>query len=397
MIAPQQFGCYPVFGCAATKCEPNPVKYETGYIPGDVLPAEHLNWFLGNDTAGYNLLCAGVSSIEQELATVLSCAGCTPDPTSCSQVYNAVLYQINACITACSAPKAHASSETTYGVGNADCYGHLKLSDTFDSVLSACSGVAASQYALATVYACLSASGAQLGNTAGCALGTASAGTCNTAARSDHVHPTPTKVACADCGKDGASYSAFGSNAFNSTAFTTCKGTVTVSNKAAANSATPIALCTGATAMGRSTGCPLTFNTCLGTLYADNFFGLAEEAKLATEATHAGCAECATNATNATCATSATCAQRACLYANAVMLTRDCCSCSSCCCPLRLVNNCSFNVVAIMHIRCTSCSWYNLVGDYIAGTYVPANGCVTLGCSTTNTGTQWCVCGLRVK
>lgn len=249
MIAPQQFGCYPVFGCAATKCEPNPVKYETGYIPGDVLPAEHLNWFLGNDTAGYNLLCAGVSSIEQELATVLSCAGCTPDPTSCSQVYNAVMYQINACITACSAPKAHASSETTYGVGNADCYGHLKLSDTFDSVLSACSGVAASQCALATAYACLSASGAQLGNTKGCALGTAAAGTATTAARSDHVHPLPTCIACADCGSCSGTYKAFGSNAFNSTAFTTCKGTVTIAN---CDTAKPVALCTGATSVGTS-------------------------------------------------------------------------------------------------------------------------------------------------
>lgn len=195
MIAPQQFGCFPVFGCSATKCEPNPVKYGTGYIPGDVLPAEHLNWFLANDTQGYNLLCAGVSSIEQELATILSCAGCTPDPTSCSQVYNAVMYQINACITACTAPKDHASSATTYGVGNADCYGHLKISDEFSCVLSACSGVAASQYALATAYACLANCGAQLGDTAGCALGfEGAAGTCGTAARSDHVHPYPDRL-----------------------------------------------------------------------------------------------------------------------------------------------------------------------------------------------------------
>lgn len=192
MIAPQQFGCFPVFGCSATKCEPNPVKYGTGYIPGDVLPAEHLNWFLANDTQGYNLLCTGVSSIEQELATILSCSGCTPDPTSCSQVYNAVMYQINACITACTAPKDHASSATTYGVGNADCYGHLKISDEFSCVLSACSGVAASQYALATAYACLATCGAQLGDTAGCELGWPGLiGCCSTAARSDHVHPYP--------------------------------------------------------------------------------------------------------------------------------------------------------------------------------------------------------------
>ena len=40
-------------------------------------------------------------------------------------------------------------------------------------------------------------SGTTLGNTVGCPLGTASAGTATTAARSDHVHPLPTCVACA--------------------------------------------------------------------------------------------------------------------------------------------------------------------------------------------------------
>ena len=37
---------------------------------------------------------------------------------------------------------------------------------------------------------------AVLGDTAGCGLGTASAGSCATAARSDHVHPLPTLVTC---------------------------------------------------------------------------------------------------------------------------------------------------------------------------------------------------------
>lgn len=95
------------------------------------------------------------------------------------------------------APTSHASSATTYGVGSADNYGHLKISDTYTSVLAACSGVAASQKALACVYAVAAAAAAgnvSLGNTAGCALGTAAAGTAITAARSDHVHPVPTCV-----------------------------------------------------------------------------------------------------------------------------------------------------------------------------------------------------------
>lgn len=114
--------------------------------------------------------------------------------------YDCCISDINTCTGSLGtgkAPNMHASANTTYGVGNATCYGHVKLSDTYDSVLSECSGVAASQYALATAYACLIAcAGAPLGNTAGCALGTAAAGSASTAARSDHVHPKPTCVAC---------------------------------------------------------------------------------------------------------------------------------------------------------------------------------------------------------
>ena len=86
------------------------------------------------------------------------------------------------------APVGHASTQATYGVGNASCYGHVKLSDSFTAVLDDCEGVAASQYALATVYSCIQAA-ASLGNTVACPLGiVASAGCCATAARSDHVH-----------------------------------------------------------------------------------------------------------------------------------------------------------------------------------------------------------------
>lgn len=96
-------------------------------------------------------------------------------------------------LTNCKAPNMHASSTTTYGVGNASCYGHVKLSDTFDQVLASCEGVAASQYALATVFSCIATcGGAPIGNTVACPIGSvASAGVCSTAARSDHVHPVP--------------------------------------------------------------------------------------------------------------------------------------------------------------------------------------------------------------
>lgn len=97
------------------------------------------------------------------------------------------------------APISHAAVESTYGVGTATAYGHLRISDTYASDIGD-PGAAASQSALYNVYNYakqIASSGATLGNTVGCSLGTASAGTATTAARSDHVHPLPTCVVCA--------------------------------------------------------------------------------------------------------------------------------------------------------------------------------------------------------
>lgn len=112
--------------------------------------------------------------------------------------YDSCISDLNGSISSVNnskAPTSHVSSATTYGVGNADCYGHLKISDTYNSCVGAAAdGVAASQKALYCVYQAVQ-SATSLGNTAGCALGTASAGTATTAARSDHVHPLPSCVA----------------------------------------------------------------------------------------------------------------------------------------------------------------------------------------------------------
>ena len=89
------------------------------------------------------------------------------------------------------APTSHASSATTYGVGTSANYGHLRISGTYTSDLKD-AGMAASQSALYSVYnyaTQISVAAIGLGNVAGCPLGTASAGTAGTAARSDHVHP----------------------------------------------------------------------------------------------------------------------------------------------------------------------------------------------------------------
>ena len=56
-------------------------------------------------------------------------------------------------LTTGKAPTSHASSETTYGMGTASSYGHVKLSDTADSSLGANSGVAVTPKALASAVA----------------------------------------------------------------------------------------------------------------------------------------------------------------------------------------------------------------------------------------------------
>ena len=67
------------------------------------------------------------------------------------------------------------------------------------------------------------------------------------------------------CTLSKASSLCLGSNAFNSTAFTTCTGTVTISDTSA-STAIPLALCTGSTAVGKSASCSLTYTPSTGTL-----------------------------------------------------------------------------------------------------------------------------------
>ena len=50
-----------------------------------------------------------------------------------------------------------------------------------------------------------------------------------------------------------------------------CTGTVTISDKAAANEWTPLLLCTGVTSVGKSSSCSLNFNTCTGVLLASRY------------------------------------------------------------------------------------------------------------------------------
>lgn len=186
---------FPEFAGNGTKTPPTDAKRALGYVPSDTFPAEQANWLFNKSSKGVSRGNMGILSIEKELNLLIACAGCSPDITCNNQVFNAIMYQINSCFSE-RAPSMHASSDVSYGVGNADCYGHVKLSDEFNCILSSCSGVAASQKALATVFSCLQAcGGAPLSNMPPSALGpTSDVGTATTAARSDHVHPYPNQL-----------------------------------------------------------------------------------------------------------------------------------------------------------------------------------------------------------
>lgn len=87
------------------------------------------------------------------------------------------------------APVMHADTTVIYGVGNASCYGHVKLSDTYDTALEDQSGVAASQKAVNDMYNQFANGMAPLSNTPAKDNGTtAAAGSSTCAARADHVH-----------------------------------------------------------------------------------------------------------------------------------------------------------------------------------------------------------------
>jgi len=149
--------------------------------------------------------CPGEVSIDANGIMTANCVGNAASLTTTARTLVGAVNELKSTYDCCftdtgtaisgKAPNMHASDQTTYGVGNASCYGHLKISDEYTCCIgNAADGVAASQLALYCVYdfaAGIAAGVAALGNTAGCPLGTASAGTAVTAARSDHVHPYP--------------------------------------------------------------------------------------------------------------------------------------------------------------------------------------------------------------
>lgn len=95
MIPNQEMIPYPVFGDNSTKEKPDDPKYAAGFQPGDVLPAEWLNWFLNRSSGGQTVLNSGVAAVEAEINNLLAAAGDSPDASLSTQLATAVATLIN--------------------------------------------------------------------------------------------------------------------------------------------------------------------------------------------------------------------------------------------------------------------------------------------------------------
>lgn len=412
--------------------ELNNVLCNAGVCPQDVCTdqlyqsIEKIRQTLGNaTTAGAVKSSSQPSEVAIDQTTGMMSVNCLGNAASLTTSARTVVGAVNElkstydqCFTdtgtalAGKAPTSHASDATTYGVGNADCYGHLKISDTYTCDLG-CTGMAASQSALYCVYDCLAtiaAGVASLGNTAGCDLGTAAAGTAVTAARSDHVHPIPS-LTCL------AAYTASADRGVVLTCAITAAGCCQ--------------------SIGPATVCKFTFNPATGVVKALCFCG---NSSYSAEAHHASYLVTATgvctsflwsgnnsrptwvwgaNASGTTCvynpacwsvnyatsagsATSASCSNSTAYYTNAVCYYRCVSGTGSCCCsyPWCLKNLCSFPVILSPTIaqktglRNTACPGH--ISEYF-GTIIPAHCAICIHCySTYFTCNPICLAGTRV-
>lgn len=90
MIPNQTITDYPVFGDSATKVKPDDPKYSSGFIPGDLLPAEWHNWLLYRGSKSQEEIKNGLLSAEAEINTVLTSEGITPDQSQTDQLLKAI-------------------------------------------------------------------------------------------------------------------------------------------------------------------------------------------------------------------------------------------------------------------------------------------------------------------
>lgn len=206
--------------CAALKAAPTCEQVRAGVIPLDSLPAAWWNCMWYDTNRAVNCTRYGISSIIQEINSVLAATGRQVDQCCVNQLYESIedirqtigtnlcagavkpsltggqvsidgttgimtvndvgnaallttsshtvvnaINELNQVYSNClgtlatnagtidsiKVNKAHASTSTAYGVGNAADYGHLKISDTYNANLNL-SGMAASQKAVSDMY-----------------------------------------------------------------------------------------------------------------------------------------------------------------------------------------------------------------------------------------------------
>jgi len=76
----------PLFGDASDRIKPSDIVYSEGYIPNQLLPAEHFNWFVNRLTNNGLEEQSGLNSVLAELKLLLTTASITPDHALTNQV-----------------------------------------------------------------------------------------------------------------------------------------------------------------------------------------------------------------------------------------------------------------------------------------------------------------------
>ena len=276
MITCQCAEAMPTYASQSSYLTPIPsASIERGVIPLDSLPADWWNWLWNNITLNEARIVQFINSVFSEINSVLSAAGVTPSTASTTDLKTAiqklattvatsavpgsvlsstlsgklrviadgtasinglgtpdqlettskeVVSAINEVLALAQgkAPTSHASSDTTYGVGTTQQYGHVKVTEGCGLAIS-CGTISlnAPGYNCVGTVTQICYNGAayspsdgvvDLGNspsgfpgygTAICPLNgdihcASSAGTSNLVARADHVHQMPNCIGCAN-------------------------------------------------------------------------------------------------------------------------------------------------------------------------------------------------------
>lgn len=94
MIPAQTLVNFPIFADGGSKVPPEEAKYSEGYVPADVLPAQHANWFFNKTSDAITELNSYAQSAGAELRNIVTAGGASPSAESDNQVITAIQYLI---------------------------------------------------------------------------------------------------------------------------------------------------------------------------------------------------------------------------------------------------------------------------------------------------------------